>query len=343
ITDTVLGRGSFAEIRTAYRKDAKAEVAVKIMKKRNFSISGAVGGGTNYIHEINLLRGIRHPNIVRVYDVAETADNVFIFMPYLKGGDLFDCIMRRDGLPEDEAKYTVYQVLLALKYLHDANIAHRDLKPENTLMVSKDPFSHAMLTDFGMAKAAGRHELMTTMCGTFQYIAPEMLLSRAEPGQALEVGYTTAVDCWSLGVLTYATLSKMLPFSDGSGNEALFDQIRSGNIDFSDAKWESVSPECVLFIRSLLRIDPRKRMSASDAFKHPWIAKDEACLARRYARSARPVAETASPSTRTPSPPAADAASPAPAKRSADDTPAATAAAATAPVGPPPTKRARQP
>ncbi|KAJ2789175.1 hypothetical protein H4R21_006808, partial [Coemansia helicoidea] len=331
ITDTVLGRGTFAEIRKAYRKDVKAEVAVKIMKKRNFSMNGTAGGGTNYIHEINLLRAIRHPNIVRVYDVSETEDSVFIFMPYLKGGDLFDCIIRRKGLPEDEAKYTVYQVLLALKYLHDANIAHRDLKPENTLMVSKDPYSHAMLTDFGMAKAAGRHELMKTMCGTFQYIAPEMLTSRAEPGQALEVGYTTAVDCWSLGVMTYAAVSSMLPFSDENGGEALFDQIRFGQVDFSDPCWSALSLECASFIRCLVCTNPDKRMTATDAFKHPWIAKAEAGLAKRYAESSRAVAEAATPPARTPSPATA---APDPAKRPASPA-AAAASRVTAAMGPP--------
>ncbi|KAJ2714518.1 hypothetical protein H4R19_001682, partial [Coemansia spiralis] len=348
VTDTELGRGTFAIIRKGYRKDTMAEIAVKVMNKRSFSMNGSSGGGTNYVHEINLLRAIRHPNIVRVYDVSETPENVFIFMPYLKGGDLFDCIIRRHGLPEDEAKYVVYQVLLALRYLHDSNIAHRDLKPENTLMASEDPYTHVMLTDFGMAKAAGNHELMKTMCGTFQYIAPEMLTSRAQPGQALEVGYTTAVDCWSLGVMTYATVSSMLPFSDENGGEALFDQIRFGTITFSDPCWETLSSDCVSFIRCLLCTNPLRRMYAADAFTHPWIAKDEARLAKRYAQGSRAIAEVATPTAvRTPSPAtaaaviAAGSALPDPAKRSPSPA-AADAPTAAAPMGPPP-KRVRQP
>ncbi|KAJ2550661.1 hypothetical protein EV175_003985 [Coemansia sp. RSA 1933] len=307
ITDTVLGKGTFAEIRLVYKKDTQQQMAVKIMEKRNFSVNGTAGGGTNYIHEINLLRGIRHPNIVRVLDVAETPRHVYIFMPLLRGGDLFDYIFDRERLDEDEARFVVYQVLLALKYLHDANIAHRDLKPENTLLVNKStPYGQVMLTDFGMAKAAGQQELMKTMCGTFQYIAPEMISSGVKPGQTLEVGYTTAVDCWSLGVMTYAMVSGMLPFSDDDGNpQILFSQILSGHVDFSADCWSTViSAECRAFVRALLRVDPAKRMTVDGAFKHPWIAAKESVLARMYAECVRKGADTSSssPNDRSPSP-----------------------------------------
>ncbi|KAJ2047625.1 hypothetical protein GGH13_009164, partial [Coemansia sp. S155-1] len=288
ITDHVLGTGTFAQIRQAYRKDTQQSLAVKIMEKRNFTANGTAGGGTNYIHEINLLRGIKHPNIVRVFDVAETARHVYIFMPLLRGGDLFDYIFENERIDEDESKFIIYQVLLALKYMHDANIAHRDLKPENTLLVKKSAYSQVMLTDFGMAKAAGQQELMKTMCGTFQYIAPEMISSGAKPGEAVKVGYTTAVDCWSLGVMTYAMVSGMLPFSDEDGNpQILFSQILSGELDFSFPCWRTISPECQAFIRSLLRVDPSKRMTVDMAFKHQWIAEDEAKLAKLYAECIR--------------------------------------------------------
>ncbi|KAJ2355424.1 hypothetical protein GGF43_002693, partial [Coemansia sp. RSA 2618] len=351
ITDTVLGKGTFAEIRLAYKKDSQKQMAVKIMEKRNFSLNGTAGGGTNYVHEINLLRGIRHPNIVRVYDVDETAKHVYIFMPLLRGGDLFDYIYSHERLEEDEAKFIVYQVLLALKYLHDANIAHRDLKPENTLLVSKDAYSQVMLTDFGMAKAAGQQELMKTMCGTFQYIAPEMLAPGVRPGQTLETGYTTAVDCWSLGVMIYAMVSGMLPFSDEDGNpQVLFAQIKSGDLDFSFPCWSKVSIECQSFIVRLLQVDPQKRMSVDKAFKHPWIARDEARLAKMYARG-RSDAEPSS-ADRTPSPEHECKADAGGSKRPVDcvQSPARKKPqqpddniGSAIPMGPPPAKRPRQP
>ncbi|KAJ1948507.1 hypothetical protein EC988_005148 [Linderina pennispora] len=289
ITDKVLGKGTFAEIRQVLRKDTQEQIAVKIMEKRNFSLRGTAEGGTNYIHEINLLRGIKHPNIVRVFDVAETPKHIYIFMPLLRGGDLFDYIIDHERLDEAEAKYIVFQILLALKYLHDANIAHRDLKPENTLLVSKKPYSQIMLTDFGMAKATGQNDLMKTMCGTLQYIAPEMLSPGVQPGQALKVGYSKAVDCWSLGVMTYVMVSGMLPFSDDESNPSmLFQQILSGHIDFSVSCWQSISLECQSFIYGLMRQKPDERMSVEKALRHPWIAKDMPRLAKIYAEANKP-------------------------------------------------------
>ncbi|KAJ1966064.1 hypothetical protein GGI12_000329 [Dipsacomyces acuminosporus] len=306
ITDTVLGKGTFAEIRLVHRTDEQTQLAVKIMEKRNFSLRGTAEGGANYIHEINLLRGIKHPNIVRVFDVAETSRHVYIFMPLLRGGDLFDYIIDHQRLDEAEAKFIIYQVLLALKYLHDANIAHRDLKPENTLLVSKKPYSQVMLTDFGMAKAAGQQNLMKTMCGTLQYIAPEMISSGVRPGQALKVGYSKAVDCWSLGVMIYAMVSGMLPFSDDEASpQTLFSQILSGHIDFSYPCWRTIGLECQSFIYNLLRINPDKRMSVDQAFDHTWIKKDQERLAKLYADCVRNggEVESATPvSGRAPSP-----------------------------------------
>ncbi|KAJ2063234.1 hypothetical protein GGI17_001845 [Coemansia sp. S146] len=355
ITETVLGKGTFAEIRLVYRKDTQQQLAVKVMEKRNFTANGTAGGGTNYIHEINLLRGIKHPNIVRVFDVAETARHVYIFMPLLRGGDLFDYIYDHERIDEDESKFIIYQVLLALKYMHDANIAHRDLKPENTLLVKKSAYSQVMLTDFGMAKATGQQELMKTMCGTFQYIAPEMISSGAKPGEAVKVGYTTAVDCWSLGVMTYAMVSGMLPFSDEDGNpQILFSQILSGELDFSFPCWRTISPKCQAFIRSLLRVDPSKRMTVDMAFKHQWIAQDEAKLAKLYAECIRDSSTGTEPTTPVADSPPHGSVASAQRRGRGDSSDASDDTGTTTPVstatttngigtmGPPPAKRVRQ-
>ncbi|KAJ1743032.1 hypothetical protein LPJ78_003491 [Coemansia sp. RSA 989] len=275
-----LGNGTFAEVYRAYDKKTQKQLAVKIMSKHFFSHNGTANGGTNYMREISLLRSIRHKNIVRIYDVEEGAMEVYIFMSLLSGGDLFDRISTQGALDEDEAKFITYQVLGALKCLHDANIVHRDIKPENTLLVSKKPYSQVMLTDFGMAKAMGQKKILTTMCGTFQYIAPEMLNSKTNPGQALEEGYTAKVDCWSLGVMVYAMVSCSHPFSAGEDNDIrqLIAQIKSGTLDFSDPIWKQLSSDCRSFITHLLKLDPNERMSVKQAFEHPWIAKDRAKL-----------------------------------------------------------------
>ncbi|KAJ2852562.1 hypothetical protein IWW36_000191 [Coemansia brasiliensis] len=275
-----LGNGTFADVYRAYDKKTQKLLAVKIMSKHYFSHNGTASGGTNYMREISLLRSIRHKNIVRIYDVEEGSLQVYIFMSLLSGGDLFDRISSQGALEEGEAKFITFQVLSALDCLHDANIVHRDIKPENTLLVSKKPYSQVMLTDFGMAKAMGQKKILTTMCGTFQYIAPEMLNSHTNPGQALEEGYTAKVDCWSLGVMVYAMVSCSHPFSAGEDNDIrqLIAQIKSGTLDFSDPIWEQLSSDCRAFITQLLRLDPNERMSVKQAFDHPWISNDKAKL-----------------------------------------------------------------
>ncbi|KAJ2452034.1 hypothetical protein EV183_003212 [Coemansia sp. RSA 2336] len=282
-----LGSGTFAEVYRAYDKETQKQLAVKIMDKHNFSQNGTANGGTNYMHEISLLRSIQHKNhknVVRIYDVEEWPSKVCIFMSLLSGGDLFDRISTQGALDEDESKFITFQVLSALKYLHDSNIVHRDIKPENTLLVSKKPYSQVMLTDFGMAKAMGQKKVLTTMCGTFQYIAPEMLNSNTNPGQALKDGYTAKVDCWSLGVMIYVMVSCSHPFSAGeNGNiSQLIAQIKSGTLDFSDPIWQQLSSDCRSFIIRLLKLDPNERMSVKQAFEHPWIAKDRAKLEALY-------------------------------------------------------------
>ncbi|KAJ2368676.1 hypothetical protein H4S01_001455 [Coemansia sp. RSA 2610] len=350
ITDTILGTGTFAQIRLACRKDTGKQMAVKIMERRDFSMNGTASGGTNYIHEVSILHAIRHANIVRVYDVFETERHVYIFMPMLRGGDLFDYVSDNGRLDEDEAKFILYQVLLALKYLHDHGVTHRDLKPENTLLVSKEPYSQVMLTDFGMAKVTGQQQQrMNTMCGTFQYIAPEMLVPGIRPGQALDGGYTKKVDCWSLGVMTYAVVSGLMPFSDNDvGPKVLFAQIKSGHVDFTPGCWRTISIECQSFIRKLLQVDPEQRMSVDQALKHPWIARDEPRLAKLYAQTHRN-AETGSPEERSPSPTNDDSDSRG-SKRSVDSVqplapaapqPEEEAAGSAIPMGPPPAKRQR--
>ncbi|OMJ09532.1 Meiosis-specific serine/threonine-protein kinase mek1 [Smittium culicis] len=213
ITDKVLGSGTFAKVNLAIRKDTQTQVAVKIMKKKDRLNPGSMGGGTNYIDEINLLRAFDHPNIMRVTDVIETEKKVYVFMPLVSGGDLFDQIIKSGSLFEEESKFITYQMLLALKYLHDRNISHRDVKPENILMDSKDSFSIAMLSDFGMARTTDPNNRMQTICGTFQYIAPEIIKSGMDKNPTNKPGYSMAVDCWSLGIVVYAMLSGTCPNS----------------------------------------------------------------------------------------------------------------------------------
>ncbi|KAJ1659394.1 hypothetical protein IWQ61_001526 [Dispira simplex] len=286
VTNRILGTGTFAQVRLAIHKATGQRLAVKMIDRQRFNSMSTKQHGTDFVQEIRIMQSIDHPNIVRVADVIRTDKYWYIFMPCVQGGDLFEYIMSQDRLPELEAKFICYQILLALKYLHERNISHRDVKPENILLTARTPYSLVMLTDFGMARIVGNQSFMQTMCGTFQYIAPEVIDVNTQtgyPGERGIRGYNKAVDSWSLGVLLYAMLSGTLPFSSSDDNNALlFREIKAGKIAFPSKFWGHVSEEAKSMVRCLLVVDPSRRYTVHDALDHRWIKSEGEHLLKSY-------------------------------------------------------------
>ncbi|KAF9287910.1 Calcium/calmodulin-dependent protein kinase type 1D [Mortierella alpina] len=171
--------------------------------------------GTNIEKEIAILQSIDHANIIAVVDVIKTPRYMYIFMQMLPGGDLFDYIVKYGPLSELEAKFAIYQILQALQHLHQLNISHRDLKPENLLLASAKKYARLVLTDFGMARQFDKKYCMNTMCGTYAYMAPEVL----EVQFIESPGYSCAADCWSLGITLYMILTGAHPFTSHHASE----------------------------------------------------------------------------------------------------------------------------
>ncbi|RKP37182.1 kinase-like domain-containing protein, partial [Dimargaris cristalligena] len=285
ITERILGTGTFAQVKLAICKTTGQRLAAKIIDRQRFGSISVKQRGTDFVQEINIMQSITHPNIVQVTDVIRTPKYLYIFMPLLTGGDLFEYIMHQERLPEAEAKFICFQILHALKYLHERNISHRDVKPENVLLKTNSPYAQVMLTDFGMARVVGKKSFMQTMCGTFQYIAPEVIAVNKSPEDTDEScqGYNKMVDCWSLGVLLYAALSGTLPFSsDDDNNTLLFREIQAGIVTFPSVYWGDISEEARSMVKSLLVVDPRRRATVHDALNHPWIQTDIETLQRLH-------------------------------------------------------------
>lgn len=153
----------------------------------------------------------QHPHIIRLLDIFENHEKIFIVMECLEGGDLFTYLEKRNfELSEKRAKQLSHQLATALYYLHSFGVAHRDLKPENILMVSDDDNSDLKIVDFGLSKIIGPNESSLDPFGTLSYVAPEVLLQKP---------YGKEVDLWSLGVVTYLLLSRVLPFDDEEDKE----------------------------------------------------------------------------------------------------------------------------
>lgn len=160
-------------------------------------------------------------------------------------------------------------MLRAVEYLHNNGIIHRDLKPENVLLASHDDTCLIKITDFNQSKILEESSLMKTLCGTPTYLAPEVFT------HAATVGYTKAVDYWSLGVLLFICLGGYPPFNTECSTMSVREQIISGHYRFIPSQWKKVSNEAKDLIKKLLVVDPEKRLSVEEALTHPWLNNDE--------------------------------------------------------------------
>ena len=169
--------------------------------------------------------------------------------------------------------------LLAIKYFHSKNIVHRDLKPENILLDfvnEKDKFPLVKITDLGLSKLVDE-SVLKTFCGTPQYLAPEILTSRVRGDGT----YSHKVDCWSMGVILFILLSGSPPFAPKRPDrKELVPQIVEGDYSFDPRLWSNVSHEAIDLIKNLMDVNVERRLSASEALLHPWIANDEEIIRR---------------------------------------------------------------
>nr|XP_025967531.1 calcium/calmodulin-dependent protein kinase type 1G isoform X2 [Dromaius novaehollandiae] len=181
-------------------------------------------------------------------------------MQLVSGGELFDRILERGVYTEKDASVVIHQVLTAVKYLHENGIVHRDLKPENLLYLTPEENSKIMITDFGLSKME-QNGIMSTACGTPGYVAPEVLTQKP---------YSKAVDCWSIGVITYILLCGYPPFYEETESK-LFEKIKEGYYEFESPFWDDISESAKDFIRHLLEKNPKTRFTCEEALRHPWI------------------------------------------------------------------------
>lgn len=217
----------------------------------------------SYETEINILKKVRHPNIIGLFDVHEGKDKIYLVMELVTGGELFDRIVEKGHFTEDDAAYIVRKILEAVDYLHNMGIAHRDLKPENLLLSDATENARVMISDFGLSKVLTDEAIMKTACGTPGYVAPEVLSY---------VGYGKEVDLWSVGVIAYVLLCGYAPFF-GEKDSDLFAAIMGAVYEFDSPYWDDISDEAKDFINKLLQVDIKKRSTTREALNHPWVKK----------------------------------------------------------------------
>lgn len=215
--------------------------------------------------EIAALRQLHHPNIIKLYDVYLTGDKIYIIMELMEGGEIFDYVVQKGTLTEDEASRIVRKVTSALVYMHENNICHRDLKPENLLLKKRpegpDDDINVKIIDFGLSKAM-EEPVARTFLGTRGYLAPEMLQRR---------DYTKAVDMWALGVIVFVLVCGCLPFDDDSATVPSDDLVRTKFV-LRFPRWaKNLSDSAKDLLAHLLDVNPRLRYTAEQALNHPWV------------------------------------------------------------------------
>ncbi|XP_069934939.1 testis-specific serine/threonine-protein kinase 3 isoform X1 [Oryctolagus cuniculus] len=209
--------------------------------------------------ELQIVRTLDHKNIIRVYEMLESADGkIYLVMELAEGGDVFDCVLNGGPLPESRAKALFRQMVEAIRYCHGCGVAHRDLKCENALLQG----FNLKLTDFGFAKVLpkSRRELSQTFCGSTAYAAPEVLQGVPHDSKKGDV--------WSMGVVLYVMLCASLPFDDTDIPKMLWQQQKG----VSFPTHLGISAECQDLLKRLLEPDMILRPSIEEVSWHPWLA-----------------------------------------------------------------------
>ena len=256
-----LGSGSFGKVYLAQNKYTKEKVAMKEIKKANKDLlsDGEIKD------EIEILKSLDHPDIVRIIESYNTKDSYVLVTEYCEGGELYDQV--RNQLSETQIAVIFKQLLSGLAYLHSHNIVHRDLKLENILIqeiekskTTGEDLFNIKIIDFGTARIFDNKKKPQSIVGSSYYIAPEVLNQK----------YGKECDLWSVGVILYMFVVGHAPF-DGCDDEEITGNIQKGIYKKDDKRWKKASKEVKDLIQKLLIYSPKKRLTALQALKHPWF------------------------------------------------------------------------
>eukprot|EP00937_MAST-01D_sp_MAST-1D-sp2_P005104 g5104.t1 len=263
-----LGDGKFGNVYLAREKKTKYVVALKVLKKAQLEKANVVH---QLQREIEIQSHLRHRNILRLYGYFYDADRIYLILEYALGGELYKQLQKSDnGLDEKTAAKYTFEVAQALHYCHTKHVIHRDVKPENLLVGSDDRIK---IADFGWSvhTAASRRK---TMCGTLDYLPPEMVKGR---------GHNFQVDVWSVGVLLYELLDGNPPF-EAEGNTATYRRIARVDLKFPP----HFSSDARDLIGRLLQKEPAKRMPLPELAGHPFMRRvlgERFCTSAAFARA----------------------------------------------------------
>lgn len=266
-----LGSGACGVVHLVYDIKTCTPYAMKHVAKNvlaEYSKPNILNDPQRVMNEVNIMKNLEHPCVIKMHEIVNKPDSVFMVLKFMKGGDLLNRIIRNKYLPEKTCKLFFLQICHAVKYLHAKDITHRDLKPDNILLENDDEETLLKVSDFGLSKFVQKDSVMRTLCGTPLYVAPEVLLTGGRGS------YTRKVDIWSLGVVLFTMLSGTLPFSDEYGSAAT-EQIKKAKFGFRHPSWKKVSGPVKKLILEILTVDPNTRPAIDDILNSTWLRDAE--------------------------------------------------------------------
>ncbi|XP_066516623.1 serine/threonine-protein kinase SIK2a [Hoplias malabaricus] len=252
--ERTLGKGNFAVVKLAKHRITKSEVAIKIIDKTQLDAANL----EKIYREVEIMKLLDHPHIIKLYQVMETKNMLYLVTEYAKNGEIFDYLASRGRLSEVDARRKFWQILSAVEYCHERGIVHRDLKAENLLL---DAHMNIKIADFGFGNFFCPGKPLTTWCGSPPYAAPEVFEGQQYEGPQLDI--------WSMGVVLYVLVCGALPF-DGPSLPVLRQRVLEGRFRIPYFMTE----DCEHLIRKMLVLDPAKRLTLSQIREHRWMVQE---------------------------------------------------------------------
>lgn len=283
-----MGDGAFSNVYEAISISTGQKIAVKVVRKYELNASQR----TNILKEVQIMRGINHSSIVKLYSFSESPEHYFLVLELMEGGELFHQIVKLTYFSENLSRHVILQVAQGIRYLHEVRgVVHRDIKPENLLfepipiIPSKNPIrrpydeekedegefipgvggggiGRVKIADFGLSKVVWDEHTMTP-CGTVGYTAPEIVKDQR---------YSKSVDMWAMGCVLYTFLCGFPPFYDESIT-VLTEKVARGYYTFLSPWWDDINSSAKDLITHLLCVDPERRYSIDEFLAHPWCTE----------------------------------------------------------------------